>query len=158
MIKKYVLCFLIGLFTIALTAQNQEEAAVKQTIEDFFKAFHKKDSLALYEMVHETIRLQTIKTSKDGQPVLLNEAYDTLVGSITKIPDTLKFEERILDYNIKIDGAMANAWTKYEFWFNNEFHHCGVNSFQLFKENNTWKIIYLIDTRRVEDCKASTPK
>lgn len=48
---------------------------------------------------------------------------------------------------------MANAWTNYEFWLNDEFHHCGVNSFQLLKEDDIWKIIYLVDIRRVEDCK-----
>jgi hypothetical protein len=55
-------------------------------------------------------------------------------------------------YNIQIDGAMANAWTSYEFWVNGSFSHCGVNSFQLFKDEGAWKIIYLIDTRRKEGC------
>ena len=47
---------------------------------------------------------------------------------------------------------MAHVWAPYEFWYNGEFSHCGVNSFQLFKEEDTWKIIYLIDSRRKEDC------
>ena len=55
-------------------------------------------------------------------------------------------------YNIQIDGPMANAWTNYEFWVNDSFSHCGVNSFQLFNDQGSWKIIYLIDTRRKEGC------
>ena len=46
---------------------------------------------------------------------------------------------------------MANAWTPYQFWFNDQFSHCGVNSFQLIKVDNTWKIFFLVDTRR-KDC------
>ncbi len=47
---------------------------------------------------------------------------------------------------------MANAWTPYEFWYNGNFSHCGVNSFQLIKKDEKWKIIYLVDTRRKEGC------
>lgn len=143
---------------MALAAQNQEEEAVKHTITAFFKAFHEKDSLALYDVVHKTIQVQTVKNDSNEHSVLKTEAYSSLVNAIITIPDSIHFEERILDYSIQIDGAMANAWTTYEFWLNNEFHHCGVNSFQLFKENKEWKIIYLIDTRRVGDCKPPTLK
>ncbi|MBT8322548.1 MAG: nuclear transport factor 2 family protein, partial [Eudoraea sp.] len=75
-----------------------------------------------------------------------------LVEAIVSIPDTVKFEERIHSYQISIDGPMANAWTPYEFWLNDQFSHCGVNSFQLINDGSSWKIIYLIDTRRREDC------
>jgi len=47
---------------------------------------------------------------------------------------------------------MANVWMPYEFWFNGNFSHCGVNFFKLFNDNGTWKIIYLIDTRREKGC------
>ena len=49
---------------------------------------------------------------------------------------------------------MASVWTPYEFYFNGTFSHCGANSFQLFKEDNQWKIIFLVDIRRRENCKA----
>ncbi len=48
---------------------------------------------------------------------------------------------------------MANVWAPYEFYLNNDFSHCGVNSFQLFFDGIQWKIIYLIDTRRKQGCK-----
>jgi hypothetical protein len=60
----------------------------------------------------------------------------------------MKFEERLLDYSIQVDGAMAHVWTPYEFYVNNKFSHKGVNAFTLFKDNGLWKIVYLIDTRR----------
>jgi len=69
-----------------------------------------------------------------------------------------KWDERLLDYNIQVDGNMANVWTPYEFWFNGTFSHCGVNSFQLFNDNGNWKIIYLMDTRRKEGCNSNSKK
>ncbi|HOD10564.1 MAG TPA: nuclear transport factor 2 family protein, partial [Flavobacterium sp.] len=40
------------------------------------------------------------------------------------------------------------VWTPYEFYVNEKLSHSGVNAFTLFKENEKWKIIHLIDTRR----------
>ena len=53
---------------------------------------------------------------------------------------------------VKIDGALASVWTPYKFYFNGKFSHCGVNSFQLVRMNNTWKVQYIIDTRRRVGC------
>ena len=149
---KLPLFFIFGLMNLVALAQTEEELHVKQTIIEFFEAFHAQDSIAIKQTVYPTILLQTIGVDKEGKPVLKTENFDDLVKSITSIPDSTNFQERILSYSIQIDGNMANAWTPYEFWINNEFHHCGVNSFQLFRQENFWKIIYLIDTRRKSDC------
>jgi hypothetical protein len=47
---------------------------------------------------------------------------------------------------------MATAWTPYKFYLDKTFSHCGVNAFQLFKSENGWKIISILDTRRKEPC------
>ena len=62
-------------------------------------------------------------------------------------------DERISFSNVLIDGNLASVWTLYEFYYKGQFSHCGVNSFQLVKSNNEWKIQYIIDTRRKDNCK-----
>ena len=151
---KLPLFFIFGLMNLVALAQTEEEIQVKQNIIEFFDAFHAKDSIAMKKMVYPSILLQTIGVNNEGKSVLKTENFDDLVKSIISIPDSTNFQERIKSYSIQTDGNMANAWTPYEFWINNEFHHCGVNSFQLFREENKWKIIYLIDTRRKSDCSA----
>ena len=133
-----------------LSAQTEEKEHVKQTIEAFFKAFHEQDSLALKDLVHATVTMQSIAQNKDGIPVLTSSQFSQFLKSIVSIPKDRSFEEKILDYTIKIDGVMANAWTPYEFWYDGKFSHCGVNSFQLIKEEDQWKIFYIVDTRRKE--------
>ncbi|SEK50358.1 hypothetical protein SAMN04488008_101601 [Maribacter orientalis] len=149
---KLPLFFIFGLMNLVALAQTEEEIQVKQNIIEFFDAFHAKDSIAMKKTVYPSILLQTIGVNNEGKSVLKTENFEDLVKSIISIPDSTNFEERILSYSIQIDGNMANAWTPYEFWINDKFHHCGVNSFQLFREENAWKIIYLIDTRRKSDC------
>lgn len=133
-------------------AQDSDEIDVKKTVIKFFDAFHKQDSIAIKELVSKDLKLQSIGNSKEGFTQLRNEEFSAFLKSIVSIPKDKKFEEKLLDFKIRVDGDMANAWTPYEFWFNGKFSHCGVNSFQLVKLEGVWKIIYLIDTRRREGC------
>jgi len=149
---KNKLLLIFGLINMASFSQKSEELDVRQTIDDFFMAFHAKDSVAMNQVVNQTIVLQTIEKNNEGIGILKTERFLDMIAHITSIPDSISFEERLTDYNIQIDGNMAHVWTPYEFWFKGVFHHCGVNSFQLFKDKVSWKIIYLIDTRRIKGC------
>ena len=149
--RSLVLCIVFLSFTI-ISAQS-EEKEIENTIAHFFEGFHKQDSLLIKQTILPTIVMQTIGKDSLGNAILKQEKFSSFLKSIVSIPKTLKFEERIMAYHIQVDGEMANAWTPYEFWTNDTFSHCGVNSFQLFKDDGQWKIIYIIDTRRKGDCK-----
>ena len=95
----------------------------------------------------EKLILQSISESLKGTK-LSQETAQKFYISIATIPSDIKFEERILSYTIQVDGTMAHVWTPYEFYVNEKLSHSGVNAFTLFKENDSWKIIHLIDTRR----------
>jgi len=137
----------------SINAQNSDELDVKNTVIQFFDAFHKQDSVALKNVVSKKVILQTIGKDKEGATSLQDENFNDFLKSIVSIPKDKKFEEKLLDFKIRIDGDMANAWTPYEFYFDDKFSHCGVNSFQMARLEGSWKIIYLIDTRRREGCK-----
>ncbi len=149
---KLILLFVWLLASNIMTGQESEKKAVQKTIETFFDGFHKQDSILIKQTVSENIIVQTIGKNKEGNSIIRNEDFGKFLKSIASIPDTLQFKEKLMSFNIQVDRAMANAWMPYELWMNNTFHHCGVNYFQLFKDENAWKIIYLIDTRRKEDC------
>jgi len=108
-------------------AQDSDEIDVKKTVIKFFDAFHKQDSIAIKELVSKDLKLQSIGKSKEGFTQLRNEEFSAFLKSIVSIPKDQKFEEKLLDFKIRVDGDMANVWTPYEFWFNGKFSHCGVN-------------------------------
>ena len=110
-------------------------------------AFHAKDTVKLKSICSDKIILQSIQENANGGK-LSNESASEFYKSIASIPANFKFQEKILSYSIQVDGTMANAWTPYEFYINDKLSHKGVKAFILFKENNVWKIIYCIDTRR----------
>jgi ketosteroid isomerase-like protein len=140
--KKIVLLFLfLGLNSNAQTAE------VQKVVDDFFVAFHAKDTTKLRAYCSEKMIMQSISESAKGNK-FTEETMEAFFTSLAKMPHTVGFEEKILSYNIQIDGTMANVWTPYEFYINGKLQHKGVNSFQLYNDDGFWKIIYIIDTRR----------
>lgn len=145
--KIYILLFFITFSNISLAQNNASQDEVKQTIENFFVAFHAKDTIKLKIICSDKMILQSV-LENSVETKLTFESVSKFYKSIATIPTTMTFLEKILSYSTQVDGAIANVWTPYEFYINGKLSHKGVNSFTLFKENNYWKIIYCIDTRR----------
>lgn len=141
---KNTVLILFLFFGFSGQAQNAE---VQKTIETFFEGFHAKDTVKIKSTCSEKLILQSITESPKGN-TFSEELPKEFYVSMATIPAEVKFEERILSYNIQVDGTMAHAWTPYEFYINGKLSHKGVNAFTLFKDTSGWKIVHLIDTRR----------
>lgn len=151
--KRFISCLLILCFTYSVTGQEtSEQKEIQKTIETFFEGFHARDSVVIKSVLSDDVVVQTIGENKSGELTLHDEDIHKVLKGIVSIPLETTFKETLHGYDIKVDGAMANAWTPYSFQLNSAFSHCGVNNFQLFKDNGEWKIIYIIDTRRKEGC------
>ena len=128
--------------------QNSEENQIKETINNLFVGMKNADAKIVSSVFYENAILQTI--SKDE--TVKTDELKGFVSSISKFTKN-DLDEKITYSSIQIDGNLASVFTPYEFYFKGKFLHCGANSFQLVKQNNIWKIQYLIDTRRKENCK-----
>ncbi|MEO6490406.1 MAG: hypothetical protein ABIO04_10735 [Ferruginibacter sp.] len=138
---------LINLTTYSQTAEDSVKAAVN----NLFTAMKNSDSVLLKSCFNKNSVLQTIIQSKDNVVSVKNESVKDFIRSVSsQFKGSL--DERITFDVIKIDGPLASVWTPYNFYYRDKFVHCGVNSFQLVKVNNQWKIQYLVDTRRKDGC------
>jgi hypothetical protein len=124
---------------------------VKQTIDRFFQGFHQRDSVAMKSVMHPDLVLQTVLSRQDQTKLVVTQATDFLHAVATR-ENTPVWEERLHQFQISVDGAMAQAWVEYSFWMDGNFSHCGVDAFALFKSDQGWQITYLADTRRTVDC------
>ncbi|CAM1349186.1 MULTISPECIES: nuclear transport factor 2 family protein [Tenacibaculum] len=152
--KIFTLLIVFVLTTVVSAQENSEKKAIKNTIETFFEGLHKGDSTLVSSTLNSTINIQTTFTNKEGKKVLVTESKAKLLTNIANKKPEHTYLEKLLSWDIKVDGNLASVWTPYEFYFNNEFSHCGANSFQLFNNNGKWEIIYLVDMRRRDNCKA----
>ncbi|MFI8378086.1 nuclear transport factor 2 family protein [Leeuwenhoekiella sp. NPDC079379] len=144
--------FLFTFFCVSCCLNAQDQPKPEETIIAFFNAFHQQDTVALKDLVHPKVRMQSIAKGKTGALNLTTSNFNEFLKSIASIPDTTVFQERILDYKVTSDGLMANVWTPYEFYVDYTRSHCGVNNFQLIYLEGQWKIFYIVDTRKTEDC------
>jgi hypothetical protein len=127
------------------------EDSVKTVVNRLFIAMQNSDSILLRSAFADSGILQTIVVMKDGKVTIKNEQVSEFAAFLNTIPKG-NLDERIEFDVIRIDGNLAIAWTPYKFYFKGKFIHCGVNSFQLVRINKEWKIQYLIDTRRTNNC------
>jgi hypothetical protein len=151
---KHFWLLLITIFLLhkGVFAQKEaEETLIKQTINQLFDGMRKSDSTLLLSGFTNNAVLQTITKNKSGKVIVRTEELSNFVKSIT-MPHAEVYDERIVFTKILIDDNLASVWTDYKFYVGDKFSHCGVNSFQLVKVDNSWKIVYLIDTRRKDNC------
>jgi SnoaL-like domain len=142
------------LFSLAAVGQNSfSEANAREIIDTFFEGFHNGDTLLMKSVMSNDLIMQTTFTDTEGNHRITRENSEGLLDAIADRPEDQKWDERLLDYKIQIDGNLAHVWTPYEFWYNDSFSHCGANAFTLAKTDDGWKIIHLIDSRRKSTCK-----
>lgn len=51
-----------------------------------------------------------------------------------------RFFEEMDVTSVLVDGDMAHVWGPYSFWVNYELSHCGINSLNLVKTQDGWKV------------------
>ncbi|ATP58166.1 hypothetical protein CPT03_17695 [Pedobacter ginsengisoli] len=146
-----IIVFLLTAINVTGQIQQHEEDLVKATINKLFEGMKNTDSAMVSNAFASNAIMQSIHKSKDGEFKLTDEKVSDFI-KFTGTSHKEKFDERIIFTKILIDGNLASVWTDYKFYIDNKFSHCGVNSFQLFKDKTTWKIIYIVDTRRKENC------
>jgi len=153
--KKIALGLVLSLGLLGnLYAQNDLEKndEVIAPIKQLFEGMMKKDTNMIKATFHSDATLNTAFMDKEGKSQYTSTPIDQFITGIGKIPAKQKLEEKILSYEVKIDGNLASVWTPYEFYFSDKFSHCGVNVFTLFKSEEGWVITAITDTRRREGC------
>lgn len=139
---------LMAVFT-NVEAQTAKDSVVL-TINNFFTGMKNADTALLKNTLAPTAILHTINDG-DGNTKIEDGKINALVSFVGQLTPGVA-DEQITVETVKIDGALASVWTPYKFYYKGNFSHCGVNSFQLVRINNEWKIQYIIDTRRKSGC------
>jgi hypothetical protein len=150
--RKLILLSAFILIGFAASAQGTPDSTdeVKKVIMKLFDGMRKGDSSMVKSSFSEGMIMQTISNRNGNIEVRTDKAAGFLKAVGT--PHQEVWDERIKFDQVLIDSNLASVWTSYQFYVGDKFSHCGVNSFQLVKGNNGWKIVHLIDTRRKDNC------
>ena len=144
--KKLILLLLF--IPLVSFGQDLEKEKLKTVVNTFFEGFHSKDSLLIVSVIDKSFDLNSTSLKEDNG-VLTNINGDNFVSAIISRPDSPVWKEKLLSFDIKIDGPLANVWVDYEFWLDDKLSHCGANSIHLLKKKSGWKIFNITDSRRI---------
>ena len=148
--KIFILALLISLITTKAFCQATDKDDIKKTITTMFDAMRKGDSTKLRSVFAKGIVFQGV-ANRGGENTIENENPDGFIKAVGTQHKEM-WDERITWGDIKVDGPLASVWAPYKFYLGQAFSHCGIDYFQLLKTKTGWKIIYIIDTRRKDNC------
>lgn len=134
-------------------AASTEEAAVLAVVDQFMVGISTND-FALLARIRLENSLNIVE--RPAAP----PATGTVITRRPFNPEGGKpgaFKERYWDPVVHVRGGLAVVWTPYEFWRDGKTSHCGIDVFELVKEQGTWKIGNAMWTVEPEACPSLRP-
>ncbi len=147
--KFLIMTIFIAVYSPFSLAQTVEDS-IKRTIEQLFEGMRAADTTMVKSILASKTRFLIIADSNGTAQ--LQETPITQFLKALGTPHSEVWDERVRNYEIRVDDALATAWTPYRFYRGSTFSHCGVNAFQLYRSDQGWKIIQITYTRRKEGC------
>ena len=137
----------LGLFAAeARAGTSSEEQKVLETIQLFFDAMADRDAEAALEVMIPEGRFFSLREENGETAARTFTNQEFAAGLETQEQDLL---ERFWKPEVRIRGGIATVWAPYDFYLDGEFHHCGIDAFDLLNDGNGWKItggVYTVET------------
>ena len=131
---------------VLLSAQAVGADLPETPVNNLFDAMREHDAEKLLSQFTDKALLQ--RALPDGS--VRQSDIKKFAKSIAQ--STAFLDEHLLSVSVQQSGNLATVWTPYAFYLNEKLSHCGVNSFQVVKTQEGWKIQYLIDNSHQGDC------
>jgi ketosteroid isomerase-like protein len=127
-------------------AQQDERQAVKETIYALFDAMRAGDSATVRRVLSPDIRMCSSVEQLNNTRWKCEDSPEGFIRAVGSPHDAI-WDERISGLKIQVDGRLASAWMKYDFYLGDTFHHKGVDVMTLYQTDAGWQIVWLADTR-----------
>lgn len=123
--------------------------AVLATVDALFVAFETGDAAALLRQVYPDGRVTASGMRGDGASNLRQQTWTAFAE---RIKPSATFQERISNPEMHIDGDIAMIWGPFVVRIEGKVSNCGVDHFDLVRENGVWKVMNLTFSSRTSGC------
>ena len=130
---------------------STDDADILKVVVHLFDGMRAGDSSIVSSCFHEQVDMFTSYTNKKGEAVFVKDDVQKFINAVGT-PHEEVWDEKIWDTEIRVNGNLAQVWTKYGFYLDEKFSHCGVDAIHLTKTKGGWKIFHLSDTRQRTGC------
>lgn len=142
---RYACIFIICNTLLSSHALAQEREPVVEVVDRFLKAIDEKDTALFNSVLIDNAQAFVSQG---------NEVETKAMKMLVDFPADQQWKERIDKDKVKVavSGLIASVSAPYHFWINEEFSHCGYETFALVKEKGSWKITSLTFSVEREGC------
>jgi hypothetical protein len=133
-----------------LPPPGTDEGAVMSPINALFAGLAARDSAAILAQLRPDGGATVANEAPNGVRTVRHMSWPEFAAGVKPGPE--KYEERITNPAIEIDGDIAMVWAPYTFFIDGKAHHCGIDHFDLVRETGTWKIVNITWTARATGC------
>ena len=134
----------------ALPPDGTPEAAVMAPIDGLFAGLEARDPAKILAQTRPEGGATAVAEKPDGTRAIRHESWADFAARIKAGPE--HYREKLLDPAVEIDGDIAMVWGRYVFTIDDKVHHCGVDHFDLIRENGAWKVLNLTWSSRTTGC------
>jgi hypothetical protein len=127
-----------------------DREAVLGVVKRLFDGMRSGDSAMVRSTLHPGVLLATAVV-RQGRAGVEQDSVEAFLAAVASPHDSV-WDERTSSEIVHQDGTLAVVWAEYQFYVGSRLNHCGVDTFTLAKEGETWKVIALADTRRRHPC------
>jgi hypothetical protein len=127
----------------------QLEAQPRAVVDQLFLGMRMGSASMVRQVFAPDVRFAALDHS-DGSAQIAAQSVDGFVRAVEVSGGA--WNEQIYDVEVRVDDTVASVWAPYTFYLNDRISHCGVNSIELLRGAEGWKITQISDTRRTEAC------
>ena len=125
--------------------------AVLARVNALFAAFEGGDAAAMLRLVYPDGRVTAASAPEDGAANLRQQSWRQFAERVT--PER-PFQERIADPVVNVDGDIAMVRAPFVVRVGGKVSNCGVDHFDLVREQGDWKVMNLTFSSRTTGCPA----
>jgi hypothetical protein len=134
----------------ALPPEGSAEAAVMVPIDAMFAGLEARDPAKILSQTRPEGGATVVSEKPDGARAIRHESWAEFAAGIKPGPE--HYREKLIDPAVEIDGDIAMVWGRFVFTVDDKVHHCGVDHFDLIRENGAWKVLNVTWSSRTTGC------
>jgi hypothetical protein len=132
-------------------APSSDERDVLAVVQKFFDAMATCDGGAARSLSMPEGRLYRLEPGADTG--VRSSTFEEFSASLQKCGRQML--ERMWAPQVRVHKGIASVWAPYDFWLNGAFSHCGIDSFDLAKTPDGWKLTGGVYTTERTGCAPS---
>jgi hypothetical protein len=137
------------------SAASPDQAAVLAVVDAFMRWVSTGDTAALQAFRFDGATTTVAAPGPDGRIQITRRSFDLAAPTASPRPER---RERYWNPTVLVRGSIAVVWAPYEFWRDGKTTHCGIDVFDLVKQDGTWRVANVMYTVEPQACPELRPK